>query len=376
MSEPVIEDLDDEDTTTISKKPKDARKQLLTQKMDIYIPSLIDMIKNQIINLSPRFQRRDRWNPKQQSRLIESIIMAVPIPPLFFAEEELNYYSVMDGKQRLTAIESYLNDDFALRGLEEWGELNGKKYSQLEPKIKSAINRRMISVVVILNESDLDIKFDVFERINTGGERLNAQEARNCIFHGKLNDALMELSEERIFRKCLDLPESSEELAKTRIYQQMEDVQLVLRFFVFQENYDKISGHLKSFCNNYMENHQDITDEKIEEHKRLFIETAKKVYQVYEKQSFKKWDPSTDQWSSRISAPLYDAVMYSFSKIDWSLIDGNENKILDETKKLFQDNIFTDSIRRGTNSIDANKIRIETFLNMLKSSVGSDEIIL
>lgn len=156
MDEPIIEDVDDEDTNIAKKNKetnKETRKQLVTQKMDIFIPSLRDMIKNEVINLSPRFQRRDRWNQNQQSKLIESIIMAVPIPPVFLAEEELSYYSVMDGKQRLTAIEEYLEDKYVLKGLKNWADLNGKKFSQLDPEAKGAITRRMISAIVILRNN-------------------------------------------------------------------------------------------------------------------------------------------------------------------------------------------------------------------------------
>jgi hypothetical protein len=374
MEEPIIEDSDEEDTST-NKKNKGTRKQLVTQKMDIFIPSLKDMIKNEVINLSPRFQRRNRWNRKQQSKLIESIIMAVPIPPVFLAEEELSYYSVMDGKQRLTAIDEYLNDKYALRGLENWVELNGKKFSQLDSEVKGAITRRMISAIVILKESNLDIKFDVFERINTGGEHLNFQEIRNCIYQGKLNDTLIELSENNFFKKCLNLPESYEELSKMRIYQQMEDVQLVLRFFLLHD-YNKMTGNLKSSLNNYMKNHTNITESELEAHKRLFNETIEKVYEVYGNQSFRKWEMQNNQWSSKISAPFYDSVMYGFSKIDRNLIEENKHKILDGTKKLFEDSEFLDSIRKGTNSTEANTVRIEKFMKMLNSSVGLDEIVL
>jgi len=161
--ENIIEDLNDEDTDII-KKYQDTQKRLVSQKMDLYIPSLKDMIKNKTIDLDPKFQRRDRWNKKQQSKLIESVIMGVPIPPIFLAEEEYNSYTVMDGKQRLTAIKMYLDDEYALTGLTDWGELNGKKFSGLGKTIQNAITRRSISAIVILKESDLEIKFDVFER--------------------------------------------------------------------------------------------------------------------------------------------------------------------------------------------------------------------
>jgi len=362
-NERTIEGLDDEDI--IIQKYKDTQKRMVSQKLDFYIPSLKDMLNNKI-DLEPKFQRRDRWNRKQQSKLIESIIMGIPIPPIFLAEEEYDKYSVMDGKQRLMAINKYLNNEYALMGLTYWGELNGLKFTELNSTIQNAVTRRYISAVVILKESDLDIKFDIFERINTGGEHLNPQEVRNCIYGGKFNDLLIELSKNKSFRNSLGIPESDEEAKKIKIYQSMDDVELVLRFFILQD-YEKISGNLKTSMNKYMEKGLKFTEEELEKSRSLFIRTIEKVYSVYENKCFMKWDPKEKDWLT-VSAPLYDAVMYAFSKVDRDSINGKESKILEETKKLFENNEFVDSIRKGTNSFEANKTRIQIFSQMLKST--------
>lgn len=362
-----IENINDEDTI-ILKKYQGAQKRLVSQKMDLYIPSLKDMIDNQVIDLDPTFQRRDRWNTKQQSKLIESIIMAVPIPPIFLAEEEYNTYSVMDGKQRLTAIYMYLTDKYALTGLKFWEELNNKKFSDLNKIVRNGIDRRAISAVVLLNESDLEIKFDVFERINTGGQNLTPQEVRNCIYRGRFNDLLIELSSYQNFKSCLGLPDPLEKLKKVRIYQRMDDVQLVLRFFLLQ-NYEEINDNLKTVMNNYMEKRkQDLVDQKeLQIYRTLFTETVDKVYSVYEHKAFRTWDISKKEWG-RISAPFYDAIMYGFSKVSRDSIQGNEERIINGTKLLFEDTDFVESIRKGTNGFEANRIRIQKFTEMLKSA--------
>jgi hypothetical protein len=322
-----------------------------------------------VIDLDPVFQRRDRWNTVQQSRLIESIIMAVPVPPVFLAEEEYNTYSVMDGKQRLTAIYMFLTDQFALSGLKYWAELNKKKFSQLSKTVQNGIDRRYISAVVILNESDLDIKFDVFERINTGGQNLTPQEVRNCIYRGRFNDLLTELSENERFKKCVGLPDNPEKLKKVRIYQRMDDIQLVLRFFLLQ-NYEEITGNLKTSMNDYMEERKkdSVNDKELAAYRTLFTETIEKVHDVYGNIAFRKWDSSKNNWGT-ISAPLYDAVMYSFSKMSKDSIRGNEGRIINGTKLLFEDADFVESIRKGTNGLEANKIRIQKFMEMLKLSI-------
>ncbi|KKG14124.1 hypothetical protein EO98_09100 [Methanosarcina sp. 2.H.T.1A.6] len=364
-----IESINDEDTK-ILKKYQDDQKRLVSQKMDLYIPSLKDMINNGVIDLDPTFQRRDRWSIAQQSRLIESLIMAVPIPPVFLAEEEYNSYSVMDGKQRLTAIYMYLTDQFALTGLEFWQELNKKKFSELNKTVRSGIDRRYISAVVLLNESDLEIKFDVFERINTGGQNLTSQEVRNCMYRGRFNDLLIELSENENFKKCLGLPDDLNKLKKIKIYQRMDDIQLVLRFFLFQNYEINITGNLKTSMNDYMKERKtdSVEHKELAVYRTLFTETIDKVYKVYGNIAFRKWDLSKNDWGT-ISAPLYDAVMYNFSKVSPDSIIGNEERITNGTKLLFEDNEFVESIRKGTNGLEANKIRIQKFMEMLKSSM-------
>ncbi|HEY9246930.1 MAG TPA: hypothetical protein VIO11_08805, partial [Candidatus Methanoperedens sp.] len=180
------------------------------------------------------------------------------------------------------------------------------------------------------------------------------------------NDLLIELSKHKAFQNSLGIPESIEEAKKIKIYQRMDDVQLVLRFFTLQD-YEKISGNLKTSMNKYMEKGLKFTEEELENHRSLFIRTIEKVYNIYENQCFMKWDPEGKVWLT-ISAPLYDAVMYAFSKVDIDSISGKKSKILEETKKLFENNEFVESIRKGTNSLEANRTRIQIFLEMLKST--------
>src|SRR5262245_38143084 len=114
----------------IEKKYQALMRQIVSQKLDLPVSTLPAMLKEQI-KLNPDFQRRDRWDEKRQSRLIESLIMNVPIPPVFLGEDEYGQYVVLDGRQRLTAISDFLNNDLELRNLQVWDELNGKRYADL-----------------------------------------------------------------------------------------------------------------------------------------------------------------------------------------------------------------------------------------------------
>jgi hypothetical protein len=120
----------DNQSTALEKKYSEQMRQIISQKIDLPISTLPEMIKEQI-NLNPDFQRRDRWNQEKQSRFIESIIMNVPIPPVFLGEDQYGSYVVLDGRQRLTAIRDFMNNIYKLKSLEVWEDLNGQTFNDL-----------------------------------------------------------------------------------------------------------------------------------------------------------------------------------------------------------------------------------------------------
>ena len=168
------------------------------------------------MELRPFYQRRPRWDATRQSRLIESFIMNVPVHPLFVYESDLAKYEVMDGQQRITALQEFYSNNLWLRGLEQWPELNGRTYVKLPSEIKKGIDRRAISYTVLLAESAETteektlLRQMVFERLNTGGVKLSQQEIRNCLYQGSFNHLLFQLARYEAFRVAWGLPKFSE----------------------------------------------------------------------------------------------------------------------------------------------------------------------
>ncbi len=160
--------------------------RIVTEQARYPLNTIAQMVESESYQLSPEYQRRHRWSPERQSKLIESLIMNVPIPPVFLYEYDYSRYEVMDGLQRLTAIHDFYKDKFALVGLTQWRELNGRTYSGLPDKIREGIDRRYLSSVILLKETAkteieaLGLKQMVFERLNSGGEQLTPQETRNA----------------------------------------------------------------------------------------------------------------------------------------------------------------------------------------------------
>ena len=183
--------LDDEQ---INEKCVQGEVRIVTEQARYPLTSIVGMVESGDYALNPEFQRRHRWDNVQKSRLIESFIMNVPIPPIFLYEDKYSHYEVMDGLQRLTAIKEFYKDEFELEGLEEWPELNGKNYTALPQQIKRGIDRRYLSSIILLQETAkneieaMQLKQLVFERINSGGVKLEPQESRNAVFNGPFNE--------------------------------------------------------------------------------------------------------------------------------------------------------------------------------------------
>jgi len=271
--------------------------------------------------LNPVYQRRKRWDIGRKSRLMESFIMNVPLPPIFLYEYSIAKYEVMDGQQRLTSIYDFYSDNFALEGLEYWKELNGKRYSELPSEIQKGIDRRYLSSIVLLEETAKtekeaeELKQIVFERLNSGGEKLEPQETRNALYNGKMNQLCLELAKNDKFRKMWKIPletESEKILLANESYRKMEDVELVLRFFAYR-HLEKLSGYtVEDFLDEYLKKANDYPDETIEELKILFINSIDVVYELFGERAFML--PELDKKAYKPVKTVYDPLMQSIAK--------------------------------------------------------------
>jgi len=274
-----------------------------------------------IIDTSPSYQRRLRWTNKKRSLLIESLLLNIPIPPIFLYEKEYNEYEVVDGRQRVEAVISFLKNNYHLTGLRYWNELNGKRYNDLPPILKKGLLRRSISSIVLLAETtkpteDVDIRTVLFERLNTGGEKLNPQELRNAIYQGSFNKLLFELSETKVFRKIWGIPDitqgSSEEIdpkfLENTLYKTMTDCELVLRYFAMKLIYfDVLKGSIKSVLDKCMLLYQRADDKQIIGFRKEYTAAMETLLGIFEDDTFIL--PKT----RRISRPLYDGLMVAFT---------------------------------------------------------------
>lgn len=290
-------------------------------------------------NLNPDYQRRRVWDVKRKSKLIESFIINVPVPPIFLYEYDFSKYEVMDGLQRLTSILEFFDDKYALEGLDLWSELNGKYFSNLPEEMKSAIKRRYLSGVILLKETARDEKQEklmkrfVFERLNTGGMELSPQEIRNAMYSSDFNERINKMAESKLFRHLWgNLNDEN--------YKRMEDCELVLRFFAYKSackhNLAKTTSDILDL---YAERARKFEKEDIKILENLFDETINLAYYMFKDTAFK-----SNVNSSRSEKMVYDTVMLCCAQL---IEDGQDD--------IFKKFDSEDLIKVKFNCIDENK---------------------
>jgi len=276
--------------------------RIVTEQARYPLNTIAGMVESDDYKLNPEFQRRHRWDTDKKSRLIESFIMNVPVPPIFLYEDQFSHYEVMDGLQRLTAIHDFYRDRFALSGLVEWRELNGRTYTTLPDQIKRGIDRRYLSSIILLHEtakSDEEaqrLKQLVFERLNSGGVKLEPQESRNAIYNGPLNQLCIKLSRNEYLCRMWNIPAPtdaelkeksiSDELLNNDSYRTMEDVELVLRFFAYRQRLEQQKGALEEYLDHYLKLGNLKSKALLDKLATLFESTVKLVYDTLGESAF------------------------------------------------------------------------------------------
>lgn len=361
-----------------------SRLRIVQERNDFFLPHVVDFIEDRAWgNLRPEYQRRLRWDEDKKSQLIESFIMNVPVPPIFLFEAKLGEFEVMDGQQRLSAIVDFLQNRFKLSGLTVWPPLNGRRFNDLPATLKRALNRSKVSAITLSaegvnDEASIDLRTQVFERLNTGGERLNAQELRNAIFGGRFNDLLLELSGLPQFTKAWDIPSHAEnidadgtpshELRNNNLYKRMSDVEIVLRFFAFLED-SRIIGSVKNMLDDTLESKLSLTDAQLNIDKILFNRSLDIAITLLGDDAFKM--PSRTGSRMILSRPLFDAVMVAIARLEESWAQLKEVEEIRKAMEVIKKPTAAtyDLLVARANTAQSIKDRINLVKNTLASTI-------
>lgn len=365
----------------------DDRASLQIQKADFTVNSIIDKINRNKVNLRPSYQREYVWTVKTASKLVESLMLNIPIPTMFFHEVNHGGLEVVDGKQRLTSIWSFIQGKFPdgtkfkLKGLDVFSEHNDKTFDQLPPEIQERILDHPLNVHTISKQSQPDFVFEVFERLNMGATQLNEQELRNCIYQGVYTDLLADLAmDETLLKVCR---------AKAP-HLRMKDRELVLRFFAMRRTGPhQMTSPIKAWLNEEIRENKDMTPGEAEDLKNEFTETINLVWDVFGDASFRpvksenklknkdEKDSQTPDVSGifyrdyfengEINVALWDTVMFSFSGRTAEEVVPNKEKIMAAFIKLAGSKSFKKLLVSNPKCVVA---RAETWGTILDSICG------
>ena len=361
----------------IEQKYRSQMRQIFPSRIDLPMFTLVGQIDAQI-DLRPNFQRRDRWNTAKRSKFIESIIMNVPVPPVFLGEEEYGKYVVLDGRQRLTSAYRFLKNEFKLRGLTIWDELNGLTYEGLKKRgFAPAIERRFLPAILLTRESSPEVKYEVFERLNTGGVPAKAMEVRNAVFPGPFNRLLHQLSSHDLFRALWGIPisKSRRELERSGAYRDMSDLELVLRFFALSEG--TLSGMTyKERLSDFMagRNKEYGLDPSLaEKDGSRFLNALQNAFRIFGDDAFRRLDQQDTPEKKRTrSAPYADAVLQGLADVPEPQTQrpAAQAAIRVAFSNLFENEKFRAAISTGTNGETAIQRRVLLARNAVQEALA------
>lgn len=353
IEEEFIEEVPDSEEPSEEDEPIAVRK-LITQPYDLALSTLRDQVKAGQIYLRPlherpHFQRFYVWNNKLASLLIESILLNIPIPPCYFSQNEDYSFEVIDGQQRIFSIFRFLENQFSLTSLEVLKELNNKRFHELEKKIQRQLETHILRCVVITNDSSPEIQFDVFERLNSNTVPLNAQELRNCMYRGSLNDLVNSLT---TFDPWLSI------LGKQAPDRRMRDSELILRFFAFHlKGYENYKTPQKHWLNDVLKEGRKFDDKKNKGLENLWKKTVENCLIVFDPpECFRRWPIDG---KAVVNRALMDLTMQSFKNSSEKTLKDNRDDIRNAYRYLLLNNKdFDDLISK---SVDHKSRTIKRF---------------
>jgi len=287
------------------------------------------------------FQRRWVWTHVQASKLIDSFLLGLPVPSVFVYKLPSQKQVVIDGQQRLRTVHGFFSGklpdgtDFFLKGVSPQWE--GKRYDMLDEPDRIRFRDSILRVVIVeqLDPKDTTSIYHIFERLNTGGTALSAQEVRNCVYHGPFNDLIVELNADRVWRHIFGV---------TRPDPRMRDIELILRFLALYENSPSYTKPMKQFLSEFMSKHRNDTSR--EPYESTFRNTIRRIHEALGARPF--------HIKRGINVAVFDSVAVAFARARSTPKD-----ITDRFQKLKVNPSYNDAISSSTTDIDVLRRRMK-----------------
>lgn len=311
------------------------------------VRNVLDMIDDRELELAPGFQRNKVWSLRTRSRLIESILLKIPLPAFYFAQDNDGTMKVVDGLQRLSTIHSFAREEgFVLHGLEYLSGEEGKRFDELPALWQRRFHQTQLIAHVIDPQTPSQVKYDIFKRINTGGTPLNTQEIRHALSGPRSRDFL---------RQCAESPEFITAVGERfRDHIRMADREMVLRFCAFRmlgpEKYQRAMDPFLDSANSRLDDPNRVSNYELEGLARDFITAMQLGHEIFGQNAFRK--PPVDAWyRSPVNRALFESWSVTLAEaaiegvvIDYDAVVSSANTLMTE------DYVYIDSITTSTGS--------------------------
>ena len=327
------------------------------------IEQLLRRIDEEALDLAPDFQRQaDIWKPDVKSRLIESILIRIPLPAFYIDATNEDKWLVVDGLQRLSALKHFISDKsnnrLRLSGLEYLTDLEGKTYDDLERRHQRRIEETQVTVYLIEKGTPPEVKYNIFKRINTGGTPLSPQELRHALNPGQASKFLAKLSKGIEFQQVVNLSESKKK--------RMDDREFILGFLAFTlTSYKDYDGNRDSFLSQALFKANHLPEEELKLIENNFKKAMISAYNIFGENAFRKISKKSKK-KYPVNKALFESWSVNLSKLSERKIQILENRKqnLIETFINYVDNDkeFLSAISQAANKVEYRFITIEKII--------------
>jgi len=314
----------------------------------------------------PDFQRKYVWKSEQQCLFIESVLLNFPLPPLYINKDKYGKYIVVDGRQRLTTLRRFIKNDFRLSGLKAIPDINGKNFKELvefNGDYQSKIEDKKLLVYLIQPSVPLEMVYDIFNRINTGGTQLERQEIRNCIYIGKATEFLQKLAAKPIFKMAIDYG-ISDNRAKDQ-----EAILRYLSFRIFDYNLD-YKYSMNDFVENAMKHmNESLSQENFDRFEEEFIRAMKYTREFFDRRNFRF---PTDETRGRVNIAIFETVAGFFASKSEKYLLENKAQIKANFTILLNNPQYIDAVRYSTGDKKRVASRFDKVFDILSKECTND----
>lgn len=363
-----LENAEELDNLEYSSEEMHIFKNIRVTKKDFSIYELRRKYINGTLILDVNFQRRNVWLSKQKCELIESILMGLPLPIFYFKQLDNANYVVVDGKQRLSALFEFLDDEFPLKNLNILKNLNGKKFSQFKDSFGNGIFQSQLEDYqvyshLILPPTPDKILFDIFDRVNRGGTKLNKQEIRNALYQGRGLDMINDIALTEEFFQATNISPGKDKRMKAEYL-----ITRYISFFLYfngrldkKENVYTYNGDIDNLIENSLKYLNSCNSLELENIRNIVIGSLRKIFFYFDTQAFRKnMDPAKP-----INMNIFETTMFLMSYIPF-----NDEKLKTKLHNLIlntiTNEIYLDSIGNGRDSTRKVNIRFDLMKNIIK----------